>query len=225
MLNRIIPLLFLALTIPVAPVHADSVDYILDNVVLTNGDTLTGKFTWVYPAGDFSNGSGTFTELAVPGYGTDLSGLNTVIDLGSIEITLVANLDNKNLDITLRLLTPLSPDQPSIMDISQSPTGVYASKYDLTGYVSYTGAVGGFTSGRIAPLPSQKGDVDNNGIVDTADYLLARQIILDARPANAVEFYALDIAPLVNGVPAPDGQLNVGDLLLLSERLLGVVNF
>jgi hypothetical protein len=205
--------------------RADSVSYIFDDVVMTNGDTITGIFEWTYPAGDFENGSGLFSELAVPGYGSNLTGLNITIDLTSIEITLKANLDNKNLDITLRLLNPLSPTQPSLMDISQDAIGTYASKYDLVGYVAFSGAVGGFVSGSISPLPATLGDLNNDGSVDVADYILASQIVLNASPPNAVQFYALDIAPLNDGLPNPDGNLNTADLLLLERKILGLVNF
>ena len=227
MISRISTFLFIAVLAisPLGTVKADSVSYILDNVVMTNGDVITGKFTWTYPTGDFGNGSGVFTEIVIPGYGSDITGLNVTIDLTSIEVTLKANLDNKNLDIILRLLTALNPNQPSVMDISQNALGVYASKYDLTGYVSYWGAVGGFVSGTITPLPAQLGDLNNNGTVDAADYLQAMKIVLENKPPTAVESYALDVAPLNNGVPNPDGQLNAGDLLVLGEKILGIVNF
>lgn len=205
--------------------RADSVSYILDNVVMTNGDTITGIFEWTYPSGDFENGSGLFSELVVPGYGSDLTGLNITIDLTSIEITLKANLDSKNLDITLRLLNPLSPTQPALMDISQDAFGIYASKYDLVGYVAFFGAVGGFVSGSISPLPAMLGDLNNDGIVDVADYVLANQIIINAKPPSAVQFYALDVAPLINGLPNPDGNINTADLLLLQRKILGLVSF
>ena len=205
--------------------HADSVSFILDNVVMTNGDTITGVFEWTYPAGDFENGFGLFSDLVIPGYGSDLTGLNITIDLTSIEMTLKANLDSKNLDIILRLLNPLSPGQPAMMDISKDAAGTYASKYDLVGYVAYYGAVGGFVSGRISPLPAMPGDLNNDGSVDAADYFLASRIVLNINTPDAVQIYALDIAPLMNGLPSPDGYLNAADLLILERKIFGLVNF
>ncbi|VAW50970.1 hypothetical protein MNBD_GAMMA05-2544 [hydrothermal vent metagenome] len=205
--------------------RADSVDYILDNVVMTNSLTITGIFTWTYPTGDFENGSGTFSDLTIPGYGSDLTGLNITIDLTSIEFSLKANLDNKSLDIVLRLLTPLLPTQSSVMDISQDSLGNYASKYDLIGYVGYTGAVGGFTSGSITPLPTMLGDLNSDSNINVADLVIAMNIIINDNPPSAVQFYALDVAPLINGASTPDGVLNAADLLLLSRKILGQVNF
>ena len=212
-------------TLMLGNARADSVSYILDDVVMTNGDTITGVFEWTYPTGDFENGTGLFSQITIPGYGSDLTGLNITIDLTSIEISLAANLNDKSLDIILRLLNPLSATQASVMDISQDAAGNYASKYDLIGFVGYSGAVGGFVSGQISPLPAMHGDANKDGIVDVADYAIAEQIILDHSVADAVQFYTLDNAPLNNGVPSPDGILNAADLLLLKEKILGTVNF
>ncbi len=218
-------LLSVILIFSISNSRADSVSYILDNVVMTNNLTITGIFTWTYPTGDFENGSGTFSELAIPGYGSDLSGLNITIDLTSIEFSLKANLNNKSLDIVLRLLTPLSPTQSSLMDISQDAFGNYASKYDLIGFVGYSGAVGGFTSGSITPLPAMLGDLNNDANVNVTDLVLAMNIVVNNTPPTAVQFYALDTAPLINGQPTANGVLNAADILLLTRRILGQVNF
>jgi len=33
------------------------------------------------------------------------------------------------------------------------------------------------------------------------------------------------VAPLVNGVPQPDGKLDVGDVLLILRKVVGLVDF
>jgi hypothetical protein len=34
-----------------------------------------------------------------------------------------------------------------------------------------------------------------------------------------------DLAPLVNGIPQPDGVVDVGDVLVLLRRIVGLVDF
>ncbi len=69
------------------------------------------------------------------------------------------------------------------------------------------------------------GDANNDGIVNTADLIIAMQILLEQRVATALELSHLDVAPLVAGVPSPDNEFNVADLLLIQRKVLGLVNF
>jgi len=48
-------------------VHAATVSYTLDNVLLdNNGGQITGAFDWDYTIGDFEGGTGIFTGLEIP---------------------------------------------------------------------------------------------------------------------------------------------------------------
>ena len=44
--------------------------------------------------------------------------------------------------------------------------------------------------------------------------LIAARILLGVHIPTLDELIRLDVAPLVNGVPAPDGQFNAGDYLV-----------
>jgi hypothetical protein len=85
--------------------------YTLDNVMMQPGDgQITGTFTWSYVAGDFVGGSGQFTDLTIPNYGSDIAGLNINFDSEvGIEITLLVNTNNEGVDIIFNFLQPLSP--------------------------------------------------------------------------------------------------------------------
>ncbi|MBU5637654.1 hypothetical protein KOM00_13040 [Geomonas sp. Red69] len=69
------------------------------------------------------------------------------------------------------------------------------------------------------------GDLDGNGSVDIRDALQLLRISLGAEPATAAALAHGDLAPLVNGVPRPDGVIDVGDLLVLLRRIVGVLHF
>ncbi len=134
-----------------AAVPAATVDFFFDDLVVGNGQPMTGRFTWPYAPGDFENGSGQFTELNIPGYDGGLSGLAITIAVEGIEFSLTTSYHDRDLGINLKLLSPLSPDAPAPVDLSQDAAGNYASKFVVSGFGSaYSG---GFISGSVSPVP------------------------------------------------------------------------
>ncbi len=122
--------------------HADLVNYTLDNVILDDGTQMTGTFSWTFAAGDFGNGAGQWSSLAIPWTLHDQNDLNSTFDVGSsIEITLPGNLHDDGVDITLFLLQPLTPTTLSLIDLTRS-------KYDIGGNGFHAGA---FLGGSVAP--------------------------------------------------------------------------
>ena len=121
--------------------HADTANYILDNVILDDNTQMTGTFTWTYDAGDFENGVGQFTSLNIPHTSHDHTDLNISIDIGkTIEITLIGNFHDDGVDISLVLLQALTPTTSSPLDLVQS-------KYDIGGNGFHAGL---FLSGSIS---------------------------------------------------------------------------
>ena len=100
--------------------HAATASYTLENVWQSNGQQMTGAFSWTYTADDFENGVGVFSEIYVPGWGTDLTGLVITIDASSIEVSLLQNLDSTNVGVTLKLIEPLTPTTGSLVDLTTS---------------------------------------------------------------------------------------------------------
>lgn len=60
---------------------------------------------------------------------------------------------------------------------------------------------------------------------DAADILIATRIVLDIDSATQAQIQRMDVAPLVDGVSMPDGVLNAGDLILIQQNALGMLNF
>jgi len=69
------------------------------------------------------------------------------------------------------------------------------------------------------------GDLNSDGLVNAADVLLAQRIVLGQLTPTLSQLQHGDVAPLINGIPAPDGQFNVGDLLVITRKALGQINF
>jgi pseudomonalisin len=69
------------------------------------------------------------------------------------------------------------------------------------------------------------GDINGDGVVDAGDIVLAEQIALGLVTPTVSQLAHGDVAPLVNGLPAPDGSFDGGDVLLIKRKVLGAVNF
>ena len=69
------------------------------------------------------------------------------------------------------------------------------------------------------------GDLNGDGCVDLQDALAALRISLGMDPASAEALAHGDVAPLVNGVPHPDGVIDAGDVLVILRKIVGLVDF
>jgi hypothetical protein len=69
------------------------------------------------------------------------------------------------------------------------------------------------------------GDANNDGTVNAADLIIAMRILLGEATATPLQLSRIDVAPLVTGIPAPDGQFNAGDYTVLVQKVNGRVTF
>jgi hypothetical protein len=77
----------------------------------------------------------------------------------------------------------------------------------------------------IVRTPKLWGDLDGDGRVDLTDALLALRISIGLDPLTADALARADVAPLVNGVPQPDGTVDVGDVVVILRKVVGLVDF
>ena len=70
-------------------------------------------------------------------------------------------------------------------------------------------------------IPSS-GDLNRDGIVNISDALLALQMAIGLKPYSTIDLTVGDVAPLVNGKPAPDGVLDIFDAVLILEKSVGL---
>jgi len=110
------------------------------------------------------------------------------------------------------------------------PVGEYLCKFVLTEESFHqSGLGGGWASvlevdvNFIAVIPD--GDVNTDGNVNAADVLLAIQVALGSRNFKPEQFGHGDVAPLVAGVPDPDGLFNLRDVMVITRKALGLIGF
>lgn len=121
----------------------------------------------------------------------------------------------------------LDDDGDGLFDVDE--TGVYGTDpllYDTDGDSIDDGheVDEGTDPNNANSLPAD-GDVNNDDVIDLADVLLARRIQSGARLPSKVEAYHCDVAPLINGIPVPDGKIDAADVLLIQRKYLRMVNF
>jgi hypothetical protein len=69
------------------------------------------------------------------------------------------------------------------------------------------------------------GDLNLDGLVDIQDAAALLRISLGMDPATPQAFAHGDVAPLVRGVSQPDGKIDVGDVLVLLRKIVGLVDY
>ena len=138
---RVTVLVLFAAMASMGVAQAATVNYSLDNVGQDNNQQMTGSFQWTYNEGDFENGSGVFSELFIPGHGSDIDALTINFDIKkSIEFSLTANIHGGGVNVSLFLVTALTPTQSAFIDLGRS-----------TYEIESGGQSGGFVSGSISP--------------------------------------------------------------------------
>jgi hypothetical protein len=69
------------------------------------------------------------------------------------------------------------------------------------------------------------GDVNEDGLVNVADMLLAQRALLGEITLTTDQLLHADVAPLQSGIPASDGLFNLGDVLVIERKVLGLISF
>ena len=82
-----------------------------------------------------------------------------------------------------------------------------------------------FVDGAVAVQALSTGDLNDDGIVNAADVLIGTRILLGELPSTLQQQQAGDVAPLVSGTPQPDGTFNLGDVLVIYQKAMGLVSF
>lgn len=74
-------------------------------------------------------------------------------------------------------------------------------------------------------FPAVRGDINGDGRVDAGDLVLERRLIDGDLTVTPELLEKGDVAPLINGIPAPDGRLTASDYLVLQRKILGLIDF
>ena len=77
------------------------------------------------------------------------------------------------------------------------------------------------SSGAMPPT----GDLTANGVVDVTDALKALRIALGLDAATPADLTRGDVAPLVSGKPQRDGKIDIGDVVVILRKSVGLINW
>jgi hypothetical protein len=69
------------------------------------------------------------------------------------------------------------------------------------------------------------GDINGDGVVNPVDLIRAMQFVLNLDTPSEAEKLRGNAAPLVAGIPEPDSEFNVGDMLLIQRKIFGLISF
>jgi len=72
---------------------------------------------------------------------------------------------------------------------------------------------------------SPDGDLNNDGVVNVVDVLIAQQILNGQLIPTVEQLAHGDVAPLISGIPTPDAQFNLGDLIVITRKATGIIAF
>ena len=106
-------------------------------------------------------------------------------------------------------------------DISALAEGTYYvyAKIDDGTTVSYD-----YAPGPIIRMNSN-GDADGNATVDIFDALKALRFAVGIDAPAAADVARSDVAPLVNGKPAPDGKIDISDVVVILRKAAGLTSW
>ena len=94
--------------------------------------------------------------------------------------------------------------------------------------VKATNAVGtgaaSAASNSVTPAAFPSGDIDGGG-VSVTDALKALRFAAKLDTPTSTDLSNGDVAPLVNGVPQPDGVIDVGDAVVILRRAVGLISW
>jgi hypothetical protein len=70
-----------------------------------------------------------------------------------------------------------------------------------------------------------RGDLNADGMIDIVDALKALRLASGVDTATEADLHTGDVAPLAGGTPAPDGNIDIGDVVVILRRTVGLTNW
>jgi len=152
-------------------------------------------------------------------YRTGGSDTALAIVSGSAHISVRADLDSHTYEVSVdgAMLQTQVPFDNSV--------GLDTVRFFTDGLRASNFAERCFDNVKVESALQPDGDINDDGLVDIKDMLLAMRILLGTYIPTSSQQARWDVAPLVGGVPQPDGQNDLGDYVVLQRKLLGIVNF
>jgi hypothetical protein len=175
--------------------------------------TTTVTFTWAL------NLANTAPQVNNPGSQTSTEGNAVSLQVTASDAqgdTLTYTADGLPAGLTIGSTTGLISGTVAAGSAGVHSASVHVSDGALSSTVNFSWTV----NSAIQP----DGDVNEDGVVDAADLLLAQRALLGEITLTSDQQLHADMAPLQNGIPVPDGVFNLGDVLVIARKVLGLIN-
>jgi hypothetical protein len=133
----------------------------------------------------------------------------------------VGSVVGVKLDVDGSVFTPVITDGAFQQQIALDHVGqisIRASVTDSGGKVSVA-------QRNIIRIEKILGDLNLDGLVNIQDAAALLRISLGMDPATPQALAHGDVAPLLHGVSQPDGRIDVGDVLVLLRKIVGLVDY
>ena len=140
-----------------------------------------------------------------------------------------ADDDNDGLDDVDEMAAatnPLNPDTDNDTlsdgdEVNSYSTNPLLADSDADGFGDAVEVAAGSDPNNGLSVPaSTNGDINNDGILNAADVLLASRFATGSLIPDSAQLLRGDVAPIVNNVSVPDGLFNAGDLLIIQRWML-----
>ena len=104
--------------------------------------------------------------------------------------------------------------------IPSSGTHTLSVTFTPTDTTNYTTA-----TATVSLMVGSNGDINGDDNVDIADALLTLQMAVGLTTPTLAQLVAGDVAPMVDGKPAPDGVIDIADAMLILRKAVGILTW
>jgi hypothetical protein len=116
-----------------------------------------------------------------------------------------------------------TPASGTLLTAGTQTLSVTFTPTDAVNYTNQTAVVTILVNPATVPYPS--GDINGDAKVDMADALLALQMAVGISTPSAGDLQNGDVAPLIGGVPTPNGIINTGDAVVILQKAVGNITW
>jgi protocatechuate 3,4-dioxygenase beta subunit len=147
-------------------------------------------------------------------------------DSASIQaaITIKGTVSDTITNTTVQITVDGSNYTPAVTNGAFSQQISFAAEKTYQVIVTATDELGNASTVRRNIVYSSQGggDINGDGAIDAKDALRALQIVLGVVEPSTDDLMRGDVAPLINGKPVPDGIIDIGDVVLIMGRVVGL---